>query len=86
MLFATVLSVVSVFMAGKLTNRFTSTQLMKKALIGLVIGAAICYFMLYKNHNLMLAMIVFTLFQGFPLVLLGSLFPVQIRLTGDAFF
>ena len=88
MLFATVLSVISVYMAGVLTNHFSSTQLMKKFLVGIVIGAAICYFMLYKNHNLMLAMIVFTLFQGalitFPLVLLGSLFPVQIRLTGVA--
>ncbi len=85
---ATILSVISVYIAGKLTNRFSSVQLMKKALIGLVIGAAVCYFMLYSGYNLMAAIVLFALFQGalvtFPLVLLGSLFPVQIRLTGVA--
>lgn len=86
--FVTLLSVLSIYISGRLTNRFSSTQLMKKSLIGVVIGAAICYFMLYTGHNFIWAMIIFTLFQGalvtFPLVLLGTLFPVQIRLTGVA--
>ncbi|MBP9727029.1 MAG: MFS transporter, partial [Gammaproteobacteria bacterium] len=69
---ATILCIVSVYIAGRLTNRFSSEQLMKKSLIGLVIGAAVCYFMLYSGYNLMAAVVLFALFQGalvvFPLV------------------
>jgi MFS family permease len=84
----TIFSVISVYIAAVLTKYCSTVSLMKFSLIGIVIGAALCYFMLSHQHNVVVAMIVFTLFQGmlitFPLPLLGVLFPVQIRLTGVA--
>ncbi len=86
--FVTVLSIISVYITAKLTNYFSSVRLMKYSLVGVVIGAAIFYFMLYMSHNFLWAIVIFVLFQGalvtLPLALLGTLFPVEIRLTGVA--
>jgi MFS family permease len=87
-LFTTALSALSVYLMGLLTSRFSPSSLMKKGIIGLVCGAAACYYMLFKDYNLTLALSLFTVFQGalvvLPPLLLCDLFPIQIRLTGVA--
>ena len=86
--FTTILSVTSTYAMGLLANRFSVIQLMQKSLFGIVISSALCYFMLYKGYNLVVALFLFTIFQGtlmtLPPILLSYLFPVQIRLTGVA--
>ena len=87
-IFTTVLSVLCVYMMGVLASRFSPYKLMRNCTVGLVLASAICYFMLFKGYNLMLALSIFTIFQGLlvtmPPIMLSYLFPVKIRLTGVA--
>jgi len=87
-LFTTLLSIVATFIMGLLASRFSLYKLMKNGVLLITLAAAICYFMLFKSYNLILALGVFTILQGalvtLPPILLSYLFPIQIRLTGVA--
>lgn len=87
-LVAAVASVLAVYAMGIMANRCDIFKLMRNCLGLIVIAAAICYFMLAQHANLMLALTLFAVFQGFlvtlPPIFLSYLFPTAIRLTGVA--
>lgn len=87
-LLCTCVSIISVYLSGLLTTRFSLYALMKNLILLIIIASAICYFMLSRQTNLIIPLALFSLFQGalvlFPPVLLSYLFPIQIRLTGVA--
>ncbi len=80
--------IIALSSVGGMLEFYDFTILLKNGLIGIILSAALCYFMLFKNYNLNLALSLFTLFQGalvvLPPLFLCDLFPVQIRLTGVA--
>lgn len=87
-LWVTMLSVIAIYTMGVLANRFSLLKLMNTCLVGIILGAGLCYWMLSKNYNLTFALSLFAIFQGalvvFPPIFLSALFPIQIRLTGVA--
>lgn len=87
-LFVTVLSAVSTYVTGLLANRFSLYQFMRNATLFIILAATICYFMLFKNYNLTVALSIFALFQGslvtLSIICISYLFPIEIRLTGVA--
>lgn len=87
-LIATILSVLSTYIVGFLTQRYSPFILMKTGLLMLVLAAAICYSMLALRWNVMIALSIFAIFQGalvgLPPIFLSYLFPVEIRLSGVA--
>lgn len=87
-LIATILSILSTYIMGLLTQRCSPYTLMKTGLLMLIVATAICYSMLALQWNLMIALSLFAIFQGalvsLPPTLLSYLFPVEIRLSGVA--
>lgn len=87
-LIASIVSVVSIYVTGILANRFNVYKLMRNSLALILPAAAICYYLIGQQSNLILALTIFAIFQGalvvLPTIVLSYLFPVNIRLTGVA--
>ncbi len=87
-LFTTVISVIFTYLSGLISTKFSPYKLMQICTILIAFAAAICYIMIAYNKNLFIALSIFAVFQGLlvsiPPVLLSTLFPVHIRLTGVA--
>ncbi len=84
----TILSIMSTYIGGVLTTRFSPYLLMKSCLVVLIVAAGTCYLMLANNNHLLIALALFALAQGsiicLPPILLSYLFPLPIRLSGVA--
>lgn len=87
-LIATFISVASIYIMGKLLNTQNLFKLSYISLVGLLLSAVICYSMIAMNLNLIIALAIFAVFQGFlvtiPPIFLSHLFPIEVRLTGVA--
>ncbi|TXI99021.1 MAG: MFS transporter [Neisseriales bacterium] len=87
-LIASVVSVAAIYTMGLLAQKHNVFKLMRACLVGIVVAAAICYSLISIGGNLVLALTIFAIFQGFlvtlPPILLSYLFPANIRLTGVA--
>lgn len=87
-LIATFISVASIYVMGKLLNTQNLFKLSYISLVGLLLSAVICYSMIAMNLNLIIALAIFAVFQGFlvtiPPIFLSHLFPIEVRLTGVA--
>ncbi len=87
-LMATILSVLSTYIMGLMTQRYSPYILMRNGLIMLIVAAAMCYALLAFSFHLMLALSIFAIFQGalvgLPPIFLSYLFPVEVRLSGVA--
>lgn len=87
-LIATFISVASIYIMGKLLNTQNLFKLSYISLVGLLFSAVICYSMIAMNLNLIIALAIFAVFQGFlvtiPPIFLSHLFPIEVRLTGVA--
>lgn len=87
-LIATFISVASIYIMGKLLNTQNLFKLSYISLVGLLLSAVICYSMIAMNLNLIIALAIFAIFQGFlvtiPPIFLSHLFPIEVRLTGVA--
>lgn len=87
-LVATFVSVASIYIMGKLINAANLLKLTYISLVGLLVSAVVCYSMIALHQNLIVALVVFAIFQGFlvtiPPIFLSYLFPIEVRLTGVA--
>lgn len=87
-LVASVVSVISIYVMGILANKYIVYKLMRNSLILILPAAALCYYLIGQQSNLILGLALFAVFQGFlvvlPTIVLSYLFPVNIRLTGVA--
>ncbi|MBX9867552.1 MAG: MFS transporter [Burkholderiales bacterium] len=87
-LVASVVSVLSIYVMGILANKYSVYKLMRNSLILILPAAALCYYLIGQQSNLILGLGVFAVFQGFlvvlPTIVISYLFPVNIRLTGVA--
>ncbi len=87
-LLTTLFCITSIYITGLLADRLSPYLLMKKAILLLILAAGACYLMIAKEYHLTLALILFGLFQGASAclapLLLSTLFPPEIRLSGVA--
>ena len=88
MLIATACSITATLCIGILADRINIFKLFKTLLVLLLIAAAICYYMISKQMNIVFAVTLFAIIQGalvaLPPTLLSYIFPVHIRLSGIA--
>lgn len=87
-LVAAIASVSAIYAMGVLANKFDCYKLMRNSLGLLIFTAVTCYYLISIDSNVMIALSLFAIAQGFlvPLatLFLSDLFPTQIRLTGVA--
>lgn len=87
-LIATFISVFSIYIIGKILNSSNLMKVTYFCLVGIVVSAIACYNMLANQLNLIFALSLFAIFQGFlvtvPPIFLSYLFPIEVRLTGVA--
>ena len=87
-LVATFASVASTYIMGKLINVTNLLKVTYSCLVGIFISAIVCYSMIALHQSLVIALVVFAIFQGFlvtiPPIFLSYLFPIEVRLTGVA--
>ncbi len=85
---ASIVSVISIYVMGILANKYNLYKLMRNSLVLILPAAAICYYLISQHSNLIFALVLFAIFQGFlvvlPSIVLSYLFPVNVRLTGVA--
>jgi len=87
-LVAAIISVVSIFIMGILANRYDVIKFAKGSLLLIVLASIVCYYLIGNGGNLIIALSLFAVFQGFLVtlspILLSYLFPIEVRLTGVA--
>jgi MFS family permease len=87
-LIATCISVVAIYSMGVLADKIKLYKLFVISSLLLVVAAAVCYYMLAQQMNVLIALSIFALMQGalvaLPPILLSYLFPIHIRLSGVA--
>ncbi len=87
-LVATTLSIIATLCIGILADKINIFKLFKNLILLLIITATICYYMIYMQMNVMIAISIFAIVQGalvaLPPILLSYIFPVHIRLSGIA--
>ena len=64
-LIASVVSVVAIYIMGLLAQKYNVFRLMRACLVGIIIAAAICYYLIGIGGNLVIALAIFAVFQGF---------------------
>lgn len=88
LLIATTVTVLSAYTMGAIANHFNPRTVMKYCLFFAIPASMISYSFISRGQNLLLAVCILTMFQGFfatlaPLIL-SYIFPTSIRLTGVA--
>lgn len=86
--FAALVSVFSIYVTGRLADKISPYVLMQYSLLGFVLSGAIGYFALSQHINLYASLFLLAVFEGalvaISVVLLSTIFPANIRLTGVA--
>lgn len=87
-LIATIISVTAIYLMGIIAHKYNIYKLTRNCIILIFLACGLCYFMISQNYNLILAILIFTILQGFLValapIILSTIFPVNIRLTGVA--
>lgn len=84
----TFISLLFIYLGGRLTDTISVYKIFTTGLIGILISAGICYYLISSNGNLYLALGLFAIFQGLlvslPPIILSHIFPLEVRLNGVA--
>jgi MFS family permease len=87
-LITTTLSIIATLCIGILADKINIFKLFKNLILLLTIAATICYYMIYMQMNIIIAISIFAIVQGALValspILLSYIFPVHIRLSGIA--
>ena len=85
---ASITSVISIYLMGFLANKYSVYKLMKNSLFLIMLAAILCYYLIGTKNNIIFALMIFAVFQGFlvplPAIVISYLFPTNIRLSGVA--
>ena len=87
-LFTAFIGMVSTYIMGVIAHKFDLYKLTRNCLLFILISGGLCYYLIANQHNLMIAALLFTIFQGSLValipVILSNIFPTKIRLSGVA--